>query len=74
MYEFVLYTFKPPFIIFPFPPLQINWIKYFTLNMPDEYKPVSTTEPLINRSPVYLANMARLVVQTTPRYGGIIKV
>ncbi|XP_072047751.1 endothelin-converting enzyme 2-like [Amphiura filiformis] len=46
---------------------EINWMKFFDILMPEETKPISRNEPIINRSPVSVALAAKLMKDTTPR-------
>ncbi|XP_072047749.1 membrane metallo-endopeptidase-like 1 isoform X2 [Amphiura filiformis] len=45
----------------------INWTKLFDILMPEETKPISRDETIINRSPVSTAQAAKLMRDTSPR-------
>ncbi|XP_072047168.1 membrane metallo-endopeptidase-like 1 [Amphiura filiformis] len=45
---------------------QFNWTKYFDILMPDENKPIPSTEEICNYSPRYIEEAIRMVTQDTP--------
>ncbi|XP_072047613.1 endothelin-converting enzyme homolog [Amphiura filiformis] len=45
---------------------RINWARYFDIMMPEETKPIKTTELIINQSPVYVPNATRFTLEETP--------